>query len=504
MPDFGSPVVNAGSAYDPGKGIATISELMGLQQKKIAIDQAQQTLQTNAYVQQQHQAAAQADQQSMQERQLLQTSLKNGKDPDGNALVGDDGEADPVAMTRFATKYMPLTGQGVVQNIVKTASDKFNLQSTGLRLDQQQRQMLQGPLQALNVDPSDDNISNVRTTFGQMLEAHPEMGKNVAAANALLDHVAASKDPKQRAHLANSFSALLQPGTAVATQPQAATLNDNQTISQGVVAPPEAGGGYQPSTKTQVQLPPTTTVLDTKGNPVAYGSGKLTPGQPGPALGMNLLGAQLQTNAADTVKGAKENASTYQNSQFNNNQIIRLALDPKTTTGTGSDLLSKLGGGFAALPWTSDMSSNYDNLGHYMGQQAITQMKAAGLAGTDADKALAQSVTGDRHYTRDAVVDIARTNRALSEGGRLFNEGVQDAAKTGDPQAVNDFQQKWQSAATVDGFRIYNARRNKDQDPEGFSNTVKNLGGVNSPRYKAAIKSVDDMAALINGAGRAR
>lgn len=143
MPDFGSPIAQ-NVDVSPNKSLTTLSDLMGLQQKSIAISQAQQDLQTGQIIQQQQQAEAQKQQQAMGERQLLQSSMKNGKDPDGNPLVGQNGEADPVAMTRFANKYMPLTGQDVVQKIVQTQDNRLKLSDTNRQLGQNYKDDIAG------------------------------------------------------------------------------------------------------------------------------------------------------------------------------------------------------------------------------------------------------------------------------------------------------------------------------------------------------------------------
>jgi hypothetical protein len=143
MPDFGAPIAQ-NVDVSPNKGLQTLSDLMGLKQKQIGIQQQQQQLETGAFVQQQQQADAQKQQQAMGERRLLQSSMQRGADPDGNPLVGANGEADPVAMTRFANKYMPLTGQDVVQHIVTTQDNRLKLADTNRQLGQNYKDDLAG------------------------------------------------------------------------------------------------------------------------------------------------------------------------------------------------------------------------------------------------------------------------------------------------------------------------------------------------------------------------
>jgi hypothetical protein len=143
MPDFGAPIAQ-NVDVSPNKGLQTLSDLMGLQQKQVGIQQAQQTLQTGQALQQTAQAEAQKNQQAMGERQLLQSSMAKGADPDGNPLIGSNGEADPVALSKFANKYLPLTGQDVVQHIVTTQDNRLKLADTNRKLGQNYKDDLAG------------------------------------------------------------------------------------------------------------------------------------------------------------------------------------------------------------------------------------------------------------------------------------------------------------------------------------------------------------------------
>src|SRR6266853_126841 len=245
MPDFGAPVAQ-NVDVSPNKGLQTLGELMGLQQKQIGIQQAQQNLQTGQFVQQQQQAEAQRQQQAMGTRQAATKMAQTGQDLQGNSIRGDDGEIDPVKFSASLNRIDPINAAPITQNIIKTLNDKFTLQSGALKLDAQQRQMLQGPLQALNVNASDDNITNARNTIGQLTSAHPEMVKTANSANSLLDHIQNEKDPEKRKQLANSYSALFQAGAPVETQPSGATADTGQVIQPGVRTPPAAGGAFIP------------------------------------------------------------------------------------------------------------------------------------------------------------------------------------------------------------------------------------------------------------------
>ena len=124
MADFGSPVADQVTAPNPQQGIQSLSGILGIAQQQQAIQQGAQQLQVGA-------GQAQQATQEMNERQGLQAALASGKDPDGNALKNPDGSINTTALTAYANKSLPLTGQGVVQNVVKTQGDQLSVARGG-------------------------------------------------------------------------------------------------------------------------------------------------------------------------------------------------------------------------------------------------------------------------------------------------------------------------------------------------------------------------------------
>src|SRR6266853_698600 len=117
MPDFGAPVAQ-NVDVSPNKGLQTLGELMGLQQKQIGIQQQQQNLATGQFLQQQQQAEAQRQQQAMGTRQAATKMAQSGQDLQGNSIRGDDGE-----FRKFAARpYSEREGSGKAQ-----AAGKFVL-----------------------------------------------------------------------------------------------------------------------------------------------------------------------------------------------------------------------------------------------------------------------------------------------------------------------------------------------------------------------------------------
>ena len=305
----------------------------------------------------------------------------------------------------------------------------------------------------------------------------------------------------------------LQPsGVAVGT---GATNQVTQTGEFGAQPP----GSALPGTAVVAQLPPTTPLVARQGD----GTG-LPPGTPylqgpkgpapanappaAPAVTGNpppyvqetpvMLPQGETAETAQLAKGiqlkANEAAKTVQTTQFNNNQIIRLS--DKALTGEGANTLANLGGGYAALPWTADAASNLQSIKHYMAIEAANLANSAGL-NTDAGRGLSSQINGTTNWTADAIKSTARTNRALSTGIDLFNQGVNNAVEVskGNPFAARDFQNKWSQIATVDAFRLMDAKKNNDVD--GMKKIIKEMGGIDSRKFKSVVDQVNFVDNLI-------
>ena len=206
----------------------------------------------------------------------------------------------------------------------------------------------------------------------------------------------------------------------------------------------------------------------------------------------------------DTVSKARADqlaiqkaASTVQTSQFNNNTIIKLA--DKALVGAGAETLSKLGGGYALIPFTSDATENRQKLGHILAQETATMASSAGL-GTDAARNLASQVSGDINWTPDAIKSTARTNRALTTGADMLNRGMTNAINkaNNNPIAGRDFQNKWSTQEQLlPTLQFVDALRNAKSDPEGAKKMIDSLGGYGSENYKSMLKRAGQLNDLI-------
>jgi len=204
--------------------------------------------------------------------------------------------------------------------------------------------------------------------------------------------------------------------------------------------------------------------------------------------------------AANKIRlDAQTAAQSVPQQLFNNNQIIGIVSSNDVATGKGAQTLANLGGGYAALPWSTDAATNLDKLGHYMALQTENLASSAGF-NTDSSRAIAGQQTGTTEWTADAIKNTARVNRALATAKDYYNRGIQNAfAKTKDPFSARDFRDKWAQTLDMDAVRLIDASRNMGQDKDGLAEVAIELGGVNSDRYKNALKKVAEIRKLIRG-----
>jgi len=212
---------------------------------------------------------------------------------------------------------------------------------------------------------------------------------------------------------------------------------------------------------------------------------------------------RLPYENADTINAARlvqsksnEAAKNVALTQFNNNQIIKLA--DQTLTGVGAQSIAKLTGGYAAIPFTTNEADNLQKLGHFMALETANLATSSGL-GTDAARNLAGQVSGDITWTKDAIKSTARINRALSTSTELFNQGLNKsiANAKNNPLAGREFTNKWSTTADINTIRLMDAVRNKDNDE--IKTIVDSLGGLNSKSYQQLLLKAGTLNNLVKG-----
>jgi hypothetical protein len=234
-------------------------------------------------------------------------------------------------------------------------------------------------------------------------------------------------------------------------------------------------------------------------------SGKIVSSRAAPAApaggGFNAIPAGETAETAAAAKAiqlqANKAATNVQQSQFNTNTIIGLA--DKALVGSNAETLAKLGGGFAAVPWSSDAIENRQKLGHQIALETANLAAGAGL-NTDAARSLGEKMSGTTEWTPEAIKSTARMNRALTTGTDMFNRGVNAAVeKAGNsPFAAREFQNKWSTQEQlVPTLQFVDALRNAKADPVGAKKVIDSVGGYGSDGYKDMLKRAGKLNDLI-------
>lgn len=471
MPDFGTPVAAGTNAPNLAQTTQNLSGLIGLKQQQQNLQLGAQQIQTGANT-------AQAAQQTMQERAGVTQMMKSGVDDQGNSIRGPDGTPDPAKILPALGRMAPLTGQQYAQSILATHNARIGVQSAATSLDSQQRGFLMGPIQSIAANPENpDAVQNASDALDQAVKAHPEMGGVVSFAKPLLAHIQAAQDPAKRAEMANSLSALLQPGQQVQTQPQNASVNNGQQTLLGTQAPANTGGAFTPATGVQQQPSPTTPVVDPKtGQPTMYGARPpmtattapvatgvapgVAEGITGPVQTNNTHYAQVQADAA----GAANRIAGLNN--------IRQEL-PNAWSGGGT-------AGDAARATLQNVYSlfggaNAETTAQDLIAKNLSQIASQGGA-TDAARTLTEMGNPGVHVTKDAAIE------AVSQlMGVEAKKQAATAFFTGTPTNSPDYGNKvtmW----------------NKYADPRAFQ--YANLPPAEQAAMKAKMKAAGTWASL--------
>jgi hypothetical protein len=273
------------------------------------------------------------------------------------------------------------------------------------------------------------------------------------------------------------------------------------TVPGGMFGTPPTFGGGAPAGQMPGGVDMTQPVA-----PGAGAAGRVPVGPPPPVPEYGAPGVYTPPTAAGGAGGIEASQTLFNQTRQaaasapmerqNSNKIIQLA--DKSLTGSAAGALAALGGGLAAVPWTADEVSNRQELGHYLSQQTAQLAASAGLAGTDAARHIAGEMAGDITWTAPAIKKTARTNRALTAANEMLYQGMAMAAQANpnDREIANKYRDAWVSKLGVNGvdaIRLSDAYNNRDLDPEGVQQIVKEFGGVNSSRFKSIMKKAEEL-----------
>ena len=474
-----------------------LKDVLDIQQKKVELEKNKQSLLGNKAVSQ---------------------AIKEFTDEDGNLNVPgiitklSKDENASINLPELATKLLSLKGQQFTTDTAKLTNLTTKNTLAGQRL---------GPLVAqIN--------ENKNITRDQLINEFAHMARiGVFSPQEAMQHMAMlpskSNDPEQEKLNIHNFIKNEHLATINNEQLLGKLLPQQQYVATGggtqVLNTNQLTGGITPNAFIQNQMPLGTPLIAQEGNnlglPVgtqyllnqggaptiipqnskSQGQGQVTSAAPM----VSALAPQTTANIAtstDLVNKSREAAKTVASGRFNSNQIIRLA--DETNLGTASNILREIGGGFATVPWTSDSATNFDKLGHILAQQTQTIAQSPGINGTNAGQKLASDVGGTTTWTKQAIKDTSRINRSMFEATELFATGIKKAYDPKNPQKILDFQDKWNKVLDINTLRLLDAYKNKTEDPSGFKEVVKELGGNKSERFITAAKHLDKINELIS------
>jgi hypothetical protein len=431
MPDNITPV-GTQKNYDPMQGINMLSGVLGIQQQRLGLQQQQQQLQIG-------QGEAQKSQQAMHERQSVQQMLQSGKDDQGQSIIGEDGSPDPAKILPALGRMAPLTGQQVAQSILKTHSDKIGLQESARALDINHRNALQGMVQsvAAGMDPKE-----AISTMQDYAKQHPEAAATEKYMEGFVQHIGNAKDPETRAHLAQATASMMQPGQAVETRPQNASVQTATGSFQGAQAAPVAGGGFTPSTFTKRGIGPTE-----------------EPGYLAKSAAASASGGEGAKNDEALYNQITQAANRTGNIRSLTSEIEELAKEVKT-----GKYSKELADSWTALkqriPGFQNVDLTNETRRQLLGKNAerlSIEMEIANGASTDAAQAHVRSAMPDpEHMTPDAIVDAAR-----------YVRGQSDMAAVRSQLATNHRQA--QGGNSSQGLRALDTQFMSQSDPRDFA-----------------------------------
>ena len=399
MADFGSPVA-AGVNSDPTRGLKTISDLMGLQQQKQAIQGSAQKLQLGD-------VEVQKAQQANTERLNLQQFTQDPQNWQTN------GQIDMGKINALVPKLAPYTGADYITKMSTLSTAQTGAAAATQNLTQAQRAIVAGPIGVLGragvTDPAAyaTELENLKTTNPD----NPHLGSLIDSYKTMIGMTPPGPHVAQAAVKASQ--SLLGPDQQQAQlSPTATTVGLGGQVSPAIVTP--AIGGNQPSVQigqlkpneaAAVTPPPTTEVVD----PVTGAKHLIgQPGQLGPATTLP-IGAE--SGVASNVADMNTHFSGLQNASQGAALISGLtgnvkALAQKAVTGTEADRQAYVNGLLNTLGVGDKISGNLQTDTDLLHKQ-LAQINTNTKASTDAAQTLVNAAQPNSHMNATAMGEAA-------------------------------------------------------------------------------------------------
>lgn len=536
MADGFTPLGNQIQAQ-PGMSLA---DVMNIARGAQAYNQAQQI---NPLMVQQQQAitgAAQIDYdkltQANKERLALQDFFAT---PDN--WQTPDGQLDLSKVSQTVPKIAPLTGPDYIQKLSATQKSMTDAQTAMQNLDQSDRSMVStrlGIIGRLGVqdrdsylneldllskeNPNNNNLSKVVTAYKNIFNNMPAQSPALpqAAIRASQSMLEPSKQEEMFAPKLGTVNtgAALYP-TTTTTMPGGAA--PQMTVGQTPLATQQLGPGsrYQSTGRTDALNRPTVyayspdgTLLGEMVAPEYQGQGQpQTPGgpvakpgvTPAPMTGGGLAPTRIppnetpETGAALATSRANANTAARNVPAVNDsiNQVVDLV--DKLNSGRFGQAEASLASRFGYLAG-KDNATNIQQMGHYLGILSQSLSQQMGLRQTDAAAVQADNLAGKTDWTADAIKQTSNTLKAYNTGISLFNQGQERFLANNQSMGIyakRQWDNAWANNFNVDSMRLYNAAAT--QNPLEIDKAAREMGGVNSMRYKKAMSDAQNLRIMV-------
>jgi hypothetical protein len=470
MPDFGSPVVTANSGYDPNKGLETLSNLMGLKQKNIAIQQAQQNLDTGAINQGRAQSEAQQQAQTAQQRAAL-AKVDWGKYQDENGYTSVDKMlADPELRQAAGDSFLDVAKTGAAIRGQQIANSKAFVD-----LAADQREQVSKMLGGLRTDPdvvADNDVGRKKVDLALAqfsTQGGPEAKKFAQTYGPLVEHTPQGK-------LVQSLSNVQLQGMAAASQTTAQAPSYTNTGGTQQNVNPQAAGGNLTQTPKLINTP-APGINPTTGQPYTVDTAPAkapappedhriqampqfpTPQEAAQATAANDRWTQVRQADSSPSSGYMPTKQVY------SNLLEILKKNPAVGPGSAgwNSMLRVL------TPLGLSPNANYQEVVGYLDRLAGQNASTAN-ATTNFAREQAANATGTPDFDPVALGEKLKFGASVNEASHAYRAAVDAfSAKNGRaaPYNASQFDAAWAKNADPVAFRIMSSSGLGDQEDVG-------------------------------------
>jgi hypothetical protein len=247
MTDSITPV---GNTVNPGgQGLSSLSDILGIQQKRIALQQQAQALQTGAYTQQSAQANAQQAQQQNTELQQAASTVRQGAQ--NGKYSKPDGSFDRVAAANDISQIGPYA-QANANQLLSGANELVQNKETTLKLTNEQRSTIGSTLQSLAGDQNVDNtkIINAVGALRDQFHSDPDLNRLL---DSTLMHMPQNANSQTLQQSLGNMAASLTGQSPIKEGTNAAGQNQVVSTMTGARSAPQLNGTTNPGSPQVAQ-----------------------------------------------------------------------------------------------------------------------------------------------------------------------------------------------------------------------------------------------------------